>query len=128
MTLAEAHVLLVEDEPVLRLTMAVLLRREGVTVTEATSGVEALPVLQHGGIDLLLTDRNMPGMGGVELLRAAAADGCTVPGIVCGGMELGPPSDELRQLGVVATLTKPFSPPELLLLLSRVLQPLPPRC
>jgi CheY-like chemotaxis protein len=68
-------VLVVEDEPSVRSTTALMLRRHGYQVEEAASGDEALRVWQRRGadIDLLLTDLVIPGMTGSELaLRLSA--------------------------------------------------------
>ncbi|MEE8442615.1 MAG: ATP-binding protein, partial [Dehalococcoidia bacterium] len=65
-------VLLVEDEPSVRLLAAEVLRRQGYTVLEAGDGEEALRVAQQHGeeeIHLLLTDIVMPRMGGRELVE-----------------------------------------------------------
>jgi two-component system chemotaxis response regulator CheY len=43
-------------------------------VTEADDGKTALPMLQSGGFDLLITDWNMPGMQGLELVKSVRAD------------------------------------------------------
>jgi len=52
-----------------------LLRDLGFTNTvEADDGKTALPILEAGGIDFLVTDWNMPGMTGIDLLKAVRAD------------------------------------------------------
>jgi two-component system chemotaxis response regulator CheY len=43
-------------------------------ITEAEDGTTALPILKQGNIDFLVTDWNMPGMHGLELLKAVRAD------------------------------------------------------
>ena len=43
-------------------------------VSEAEDGTTALPILKQGNIDFLVTDWNMPGMAGLELLKAVRAD------------------------------------------------------
>lgn len=52
-----------------------LLRDLGFTNTvEADDGLSALPILKAGGIDFLVTDWNMPGMQGIDLLKEVRAD------------------------------------------------------
>ena len=67
------RVLVVEDEPAVRRAAQRILERSGYQVQVAEDGVRGLEVLQRDtdGIDLVVTDMVMPGMGGVELWRAA---------------------------------------------------------
>ncbi len=64
-------VLVVDDFSTMRRIVKNLLRDLGFTNTvEADDGQTALPILEAGGIDFLVTDWNMPGMTGIELLKA----------------------------------------------------------
>jgi len=56
-------VLVVEDEPVNRRIASLMLQRLGVEVRTATDGFEALALIADGGIDLVLMDMQMPGLG-----------------------------------------------------------------
>lgn len=68
-------ILIVDDFSTMRRIIKNLLRDLGFTNTvEADDGTTALPILQAGSIDFLVTDWNMPGMTGIELLRAVRAD------------------------------------------------------
>ncbi|WP_392384936.1 chemotaxis response regulator CheY [Marinomonas primoryensis] len=68
-------ILIVDDFSTMRRIIKNLLRDLGFTNTvEADDGTTALPMLQGGTIDFLVTDWNMPGMTGIELLRAVRAD------------------------------------------------------
>lgn len=68
-------ILVVDDFSTMRRIIRNLLRDLGFeNVTEADDGNTALPKLQGGGFDLLITDWNMPGMTGMELLEAVRAD------------------------------------------------------
>ena len=68
-------ILIVDDFSTMRRIIKNLLRDLGFNNTvEADDGSTALPVLQGGGIDFLVTDWNMPGMSGLELLQAVRAD------------------------------------------------------
>ena len=64
-------VLLAEDEPGVRAPVRRILLAHGFAVMEAADGEQALTIARahQGGIDLLLTDVVMPGMGGAELAR-----------------------------------------------------------
>jgi two-component system chemotaxis response regulator CheY len=67
--------LVVDDFSTMRRIIKNLLHDLGYTnVTEADDGATALPVLQAGGIEFLITDWNMPGMPGLDLLKAVRAD------------------------------------------------------
>ena len=68
-------ILVVDDFSTMRRIVKNLLRDLGFTNTvEADDGSTALPKLQAGGIDFLVTDWNMPGMTGIDLLKAVRAD------------------------------------------------------
>jgi two-component system, chemotaxis family, chemotaxis protein CheY len=68
-------ILVVDDFSTMRRIVKNLLRDLGFTNTlEADDGKTALPKLQAGGIDFLVTDWNMPGMNGLDLLKAVRAD------------------------------------------------------
>jgi len=68
-------ILVVDDFSTMRRIIKNLLRDLGFTNTEeADDGLTALPKLQTGNFDFLVTDWNMPGMQGIDLLRAVRAD------------------------------------------------------
>ncbi len=68
-------ILVVDDFSTMRRIVKNLLRDLGFTNTvEADDGKTALPILEAGGIDFLVTDWNMPGMTGIDLLKAVRAD------------------------------------------------------
>ena len=71
----ELKFLVVDDFSTMRRIVKNLLHDLGyVHVTEADDGKTALPILKGGGIDFLITDWNMPGMPGLELLKQVRAD------------------------------------------------------
>lgn len=68
-------ILVVDDFSTMRRIIKNLLRELGFThVEEADDGATALPMLRSGDFDFLITDWNMPGMTGIDLLRAVRAD------------------------------------------------------
>jgi CheY-like chemotaxis protein len=78
-TLMNYNVLIVDDSKLARMVVTSALRRirPDWTITEATSGDEALSAIKKGGVQIALVDFNMPGMDGLVLvakLRQADAD------------------------------------------------------
>jgi len=68
-------ILVVDDFSTMRRIIKNLLRELGFTNTqEADDGNTALPMLKDGDFELLITDWNMPGMEGIDLLKAVRAD------------------------------------------------------
>jgi CheY-like chemotaxis protein len=107
----DARVLVVDDESVVRMCVARVLESEGYTVLSASDGAQALEMLQREqiGVDLVLTDINMPGLDGLELGRRIAALGCSFP-VLYMSAEL---PDTIFDVGAGHTippfLLKPFS-------------------
>src|SRR6187399_1138193 len=67
--------LIVDDFSTMRRMVRSVLHDLGyINVTEADDGSTALPILRQGEIDFLVSDINMPGMPGIELLKAVRAD------------------------------------------------------
>lgn len=68
-------ILIVDDFSTMRRIIKNLLRDLGFNNTqEADDGTTALPMLQKGDFDFVVTDWNMPGMQGIDLLKAIRAD------------------------------------------------------
>lgn len=100
-------VLLAEDDPFLREAIASRLQARGFIVREAVSGDDALPILEAGGIDVLVTDISMPGeLNGWSLAERALA---IRPDIAVVYMSSGP-EDAARRISRSLFLRKPFRP------------------
>jgi DNA-binding response OmpR family regulator len=69
-------VLVVEDHAKLATTVATVLRREGMAVDVAFDGHDALAHVSAAGYDVIVLDRNLPGLHGDEVCRMLVADGC----------------------------------------------------
>jgi two-component system chemotaxis response regulator CheY len=71
----DIRILVVDDFSTMRRIIKNLLRDLGFTnVEEADDGKTALPILKQGRIEFLITDWNMPGMTGIDLLKEVRAD------------------------------------------------------
>jgi type IV pilus assembly protein PilB len=74
---ANARVLVVEDSPIIVTVVKYYLELEGFTVTVATDGVQGLALALQERPDVVVTDRSMPGMDGMALVRALRANPTT---------------------------------------------------
>ncbi len=120
MTICGRRLLIVEDEPILRITIADALRKEGWDVDVAEDGVKAMTLFERHLHDLVLTDLLMPKMDGMEVLRRVKAlqSDTTVVLITAHGT-VDSAVEAMRQ-GAADFIAKPFSMVQLLLRLNNV--------
>lgn len=105
-------ILIVDDFSTMRRIIKNLLRDLGYNNTsEADDGTSALPMLQAGGYDFLVTDWNMPGMQGIDLLKAVRADPKLVklPVLMVTAESKREQIIEAAQAGVNGYIVKPFT-------------------
>ena len=107
---AEAKVLLVDDEDQLRRVMRDLLERDGYTVTEARDGVEALDQIDRHAPDIIVLDLSLPGLDGYGVLSHLRSRPATVDIPVVVLTAQGDEDNEVRvfEMGADAFLSKPF--------------------
>ncbi len=113
------RVLVVDDEENLRLVVRTLLKRNGYEVEVASSGEEALTLVEKFGPDVILTDVRMPRMGGLDLLTTLKAKGIESTVIVMsayGNLDL---ALEAMKAGAYDYIPKPFKGDEVLLTLRK---------
>jgi CheY-like chemotaxis protein len=115
--LALANILVVDDDPAVRMTIQLLLERTGHRVVAADDGRKGLAAFKSGDFDLLFLDIFMPGMDGLETMRLMLQHRPGIPIIVISGQPIV--SDAMREpdflgmatrLGAIRTLPKPFRP------------------
>lgn len=116
------RVLLVEDDDDNRELMAEVLTSAGCDVLSAASGQEGLKTLSEHSVDVVVTDVGMPGMGGLEMARAAKAIAPRVPVVVVTGWAERDDIASARGKDVDAVLIKPVDPDALTQTVSDVAQ------
>ncbi len=100
------HILLVDDEPLVRMAVASMLSEDGFVVTEAKDGEKALDLLRAStDIDLVITDHRMPHMTGLELIAKARSFRPDLRALLMTGLRSK--SDELADCDT-PQLSKPF--------------------
>jgi len=105
-------ILVVDDFSTMRRIIKNLLRELGFTNThEADDGNTALPMLQDGDYELLVTDWNMPGMEGIDLLKAVRADAdlAKLPVLMVTAEQKKEQIVAAAQAGVNGYIVKPFT-------------------
>jgi len=105
-------ILIVDDFSTMRRIIKNLLRDLGFNNTgEADDGNTALPMLQNGGFDFLITDWNMPGMQGIDLLKAVREDAelASLPVLLVTAEAKKEQIIEAAQAGVNGYIVKPFN-------------------
>ncbi len=117
------RVLVVDDEPTLRLGFAYALSNRSTTVETAANGRQALDRIALVPIDLVILDLRMPELDGIGVIDALRAAGNPVPVILCSAAMV--PASALRAIrhGVVDFLLKPVRPADLRRAIEFVIQP-----
>lgn len=108
-----AGILIVDDQPSIRMLLSELFRSEGADVYLAEHGYVALEHLKNHNIDCVLLDLKLPEMDGIEVLRAIRERSQAVPVILISAYAEPAKMEEAIRLGVTKFLTKPFDIDEL---------------
>ena len=110
------RVLLVDDEAHILHVVAMKLRGAGFEVHTAGDGEEGFTAAKELEPDLIVSDLQMPFMDGIELAHAIKCDDrlCKTPVLMLTARGFSIPKEKLDETNVVAVLSKPFSPREVL--------------
>ncbi len=118
-----ATVLIIDDEIHIRRLIAQMLELAGYQVVEATSGAEALRLIEETRPDVITCDISMPGMSGFEVLEAIKSQPATAEIPVIMLTAIGQEKDTARAtaLGADDYITKPFGTTQLIETIERQL-------
>ncbi len=116
------RLLVVDDEVELMHALCDTLGAQGFEVAGVTSGPDALDALRAEPFDLLLTDLMMPGMDGIQLLKAALEIDPNLVGIIMTGQGTIPTAVEAMKVGAFDYLLKPFKLQTVLPVLTRAME------
>ena len=125
------HVLVVDDEELVRSLLSRVLSRAGFFVTTVADATEALALLTNRcsvpvPFDVLLTDFNLPGITGLDLVDALRADGVRLPCLLMSGSPDGMLASEALSRGCKGFIKKPCELPVLIEHICEALVLLPP--
>lgn len=119
----QATILIIENEVSNRILIERVLSTRGYRCVSASNGREALNILDHEQVDLILTDLSMPVLDGyrtTKLIRARPAL-ANVPIVAVTAYALNDESEAAMHIGCTEYLTKPFKPRQLLEVVDRLL-------
>ena len=118
-----ARILIVDDEESIRDLIKEVLITEGHAFEFAVSGADALEILRRKTIDLVIIDRNMPGMTGIDVVQLIRRNPKTkgVKILMCTGSSVTKEIDEAFSAGADDYVLKPLSFPALLSKVSKAL-------
>ncbi len=120
--MAQESILLVEDEKLIRWSLANRLSKEGYSVVEVDRGGDALKTLEEKEIDLVLLDYRLPDMDGLHVLKNLPQSSRDIPVIMMTAYSTVESAIEAMKLGAFDYLNKPFEIEELLVTLQKALE------
>lgn len=104
-----ATILIIDDETMVRRSIAAYLEDSGFQVVEAANGHEGLDLLARVAVDLVVTDLRMPGMDGLDIIDRLQVRSPQTPVIVVTGTADVTATDSVCRRGAVACFFKPIN-------------------
>ncbi len=126
--MAKLQILLIDDDKTVREAMQIVLVANGYDVISADSGQSGIDLMRKNSVDLVILDVFMPGMNGLTTAEVIHRERPKLPIIAVSGFMFGgqcpamPSFDAMAaEAGAIATLYKPFKPPELIRAIEKAL-------
>lgn len=120
--MSKTRILIVDDELIMRESLAAWLERDGYDVEKAASGEDALEMLKKTRFDILLLDIKMEGMSGLEVLKKIKERDSDVAVVMITAYGSISTSIEAMKSGAADYLLKPFDPSELGILIEKIIE------
>jgi len=116
------HILVVDDEPLIRRSLSELLTLEGYSVSSASDGLEALDLLRQYTADIVISDMKMPKMDGIQLLREIKKSHPGTPVIMITGHGSIDSAVEAMKEDAYDYITKPIIDSEIKIIIERLVR------
>jgi len=120
--MGNTKILIVDDELIMRESLAGWLERDGHEITTAPSGEEALEILKEARFDILLVDIKMEGISGLEVLKHVKENDPDVAVVMITAYGSISTAIEAMKNGAYDYLLKPFDPNELGVLIEKIIR------
>jgi CheY-like chemotaxis protein len=122
-----ARILVVDDDEATRNLHESIFILQGYRVETTANGADALDRLTAGGFDLLVTDQNLPGLNGEQLVIALREEGIRIPVVVISGSLAECPLSARMAMEISAALPKPVRATEALAAILTAFNSVPPQ-
>jgi DNA-binding NtrC family response regulator len=116
------RILIVDDDEIFLRPLRRTLEAAGFDVLAAASGEDAIDLLKRDDVDLVVSDRRLPGIDGVELVRRIKAEHPDLAVVVMTAYGTIESAVEAMRLGALDYLVKPFEPAEVLMVIRRAIE------
>ncbi len=120
--MAETRILIIDDELILRESLAAWLERDGYKVVSVASGEEGLKLIEEEYFDIVFLDIKLEGMDGLEVLREIRKIDPDISVLMITAYGSISTAVEAMKLGASDYLLKPFEPDELSMLIEKILK------
>jgi len=118
----QPHVLIIDDEPLMRISIADALKAEGCLVKVASTGPEGAEMIKKEPFEIVVSDLRLPGLDGLQLLQTCKEVSPRTGVIVITAHGSVETAVGAMKLGAYDYVTKPFSMDELLLIVKRLVK------
>jgi DNA-binding NtrC family response regulator len=116
------RVLIIDDEPLMRISISDALKADEYYVRETGRGREGIDLLRDNGFDIVITDLRLPDADGIEVLKACKRHSAETMVILITAYGSVDTAVEAMKYGAYDYITKPFSMDELLLMVKRLIR------
>ena len=117
-----AKILIIDDEEIMRSFLADVLTDEGYETDIAENGEQGIEKIKQGNFHLVITDVKMPGISGIDVLKAAKDYNKNIDVIIMTGYASVNTAVESMKLGAVDYITKPFNIDQIKMIIERTLE------
>jgi len=122
MMVDETRIMVIDDEPLMKITVQDALVADGYKVTAAETGEKGLSLFRESPVDILITDLRLPDMDGIEILKEVKSLNPSTQVVLITAYGSIDSAVSAMKEGASDYLTKPFSIDELLLIIKRLLR------
>ena len=120
--LLQPRVLIIDDEPLMRISISDALKAEGCQVKVAGTGLEGVDLIKKEPLDIVITDLRLPGFDGLHILQTCKEVSSRIGVVVITAHGSVETAVEAMKIGAYDYITKPFSMDELLLIVKRLVK------